>query len=82
MVVLSANPDRQVAHRPGAQEQLAGESHGVVHYQCLPYHRNSRLQAAIEELEHTASFGRDDDQAAKRAKLEAHLHSNSIPAER
>ena len=42
-------------------------------YQCLPYHRNSRLQAVIEELEHTAGIGRDDDHAAMRAKLEAHL---------
>ena len=74
VVVLSGEPGVGKSRIVLAlQEQLAGESHGVVRYQCLPYHRNSRLQAVIEELEHTAGIGRDDDQAAKRAKLEAHL---------
>ena len=53
-----ANPGSASRASRAIQEQLAGESHGVVHYQCLPYHRNSRLQAVIEELEHTAGIGR------------------------
>jgi class 3 adenylate cyclase/predicted ATPase len=74
VVVLSGEPGVGKSRIVLAlQEQLAGEDHGVVRYQCLPYHRNSRLHAVIEELEHTAGIGRDDDQAAKRAKLEAHL---------
>ena len=61
MVVLSGEPGVGKSRVVLAlQEQLAGESHGVLRYQCLPYYRNSRLQPVIDELERTAGIGRDD----------------------
>jgi predicted ATPase/class 3 adenylate cyclase len=74
VVVLSGEPGVGKSRVVLAlQEQLAGGRHGVLRYQCLPYYRNSRLQPVIDELERTAGIGRDDPQAARLAKLEAHL---------
>ena len=56
------------------QEQLAGERHGVLRYQCLPYYRNSALQVVIDELERTAGHrSATTTAAAKLDKLAAHL---------
>jgi class 3 adenylate cyclase/predicted ATPase len=78
VVVLSGEPGVGKSRIVLAlQEQLAGESHGVVHYQCLSYCRNSRLQPVIDELERTAGIGRDDPQDVKLAKLEEHLEAVS-----
>ncbi len=55
------------------QERLAGERHGALRYQCLPYYRNSALQVVIDELERTAGLQRDDSAAAKLDKLGRHL---------
>ena len=76
VVVLSGEPGVGKSRIVLAlQEQLAGESHGVVRYQCLPYYRHSRLQPVIEELERTAAIGRDDPQEIKLAKLKTHLET-------
>ena len=57
------------------QERLAGEPHGVLRYQCLPYYRNSALQAVIDELERTAAIQRDDPADARLDKLRRHLET-------
>ncbi len=54
-------------------DAIADRFHTLLHYQCLPYYRNSALQPAIEELERAAGIVRDDDASARLSKLEAHL---------
>jgi class 3 adenylate cyclase len=58
-------------------EQLRQRLHNVPHtrvrYQCSPFHTNSALQPAIRHLEFAADLNADDDNAARRAKLEALL---------
>ncbi|HSA79697.1 MAG TPA: AAA family ATPase, partial [Geminicoccaceae bacterium] len=57
------------------QERLAGQPHTVLRYQCLPYYRNSALQAVIDELERAAAIQRDDPAQAKFDKLGRHLQA-------
>jgi len=51
-------------------EGLAGEPHLRLRYFCSPHHRNSALFPVISQLEHAASFLRDDTAEAKLAKLD------------
>ncbi|HLU67618.1 MAG TPA: adenylate/guanylate cyclase domain-containing protein, partial [Kofleriaceae bacterium] len=74
VVVLSGEPGVGKSRTVLAlEEKFLGDSHGAVRFQCLPYDRNSPLQPVIEELERAAGIARDDDQAARLDKLEAHL---------
>jgi class 3 adenylate cyclase/predicted ATPase len=57
------------------QERLAGQPHAVLRYQCLPYYRNSALQAVIDELERAANIHRDDPAEARLEKLGRHLEA-------
>ena len=55
------------------REEIAGESHTPLRYQCSPYHLNSALYPIIEQLEFAAGFAREDTPEQKLEKLEAML---------
>ena len=47
--------------------------HGLVRYQCSPYHANSMLYPIVEQIRRAAGFEENDDTPAKLEKLEAWL---------
>jgi class 3 adenylate cyclase len=53
------------------RERLRQEPRTSLRYFCSPYHTNSALHPVIAQLERAAGFSRNDDGAAKAAKLEA-----------
>lgn len=55
------------------REQLAGEPHKPVSFFCSPYHQESALFPVIRQLEHAASFAREDPPTVRLDKLEALL---------
>jgi class 3 adenylate cyclase len=55
------------------QERIGLESGRMVSLQCSPHHQDSALYPVVGYLEHTAGFGRSDDQGAKFKKLTANL---------
>jgi class 3 adenylate cyclase/predicted ATPase len=74
VVVLSGEPGIGKSRIVLAlQQQVAGEPHVLLRYQCLPHYRNSAFQAVIDELERSADIHRDDDAAVKLDKLARHL---------
>jgi class 3 adenylate cyclase/predicted ATPase len=54
-------------------DRIATEPHVRLRYYCSPYHMNSALHPAIEQLERAAGFSADDGADAKLDKLEAIL---------
>lgn len=56
----------------GLRESIT-EPHGVLHYQCSPYHLNSPLHPFIDQFELSAGFAREDSAAQRLAKMEAAL---------
>jgi class 3 adenylate cyclase len=56
----------------GLRESIT-EPHGVLHYQCSPYHLNSPLHPFIDQFELSAGFGRDDSAVQRLEKMEAAL---------
>jgi tetratricopeptide (TPR) repeat protein len=61
-------------------EQIAGEPHLTLRYQCSPYHLNSALYPVIEQFEFAASFSIKDTPEQKLDKMEATLVGS--PAQR
>jgi class 3 adenylate cyclase/tetratricopeptide (TPR) repeat protein len=63
-------------------EQLAGEPHTRVRYQCSPYHTNSALHPFIAQLERAARFKPNDVPEQKLEKLEAivAVDASRVPA--
>ena len=57
----------------GFRERLEDEPHSRVLYYGSPYHRNSALYPATEQLQRALRFERDDGPAQKLDKLEAVL---------
>ncbi len=55
------------------REQIAGEPHTALHYQCSPYHINSALYPIIEQFEFAAGFAREDTPEQKLDKMEGVL---------
>ncbi len=55
------------------REQIKGEPHTALRYQCSPFRLNSALYPIIEQLEFAAAFGRDDTPRRKLDKLETLL---------
>jgi class 3 adenylate cyclase/ABC-type transport system involved in cytochrome c biogenesis ATPase subunit len=55
------------------RQQLAGQPHVVLRYQCSPFHQNSALHPVIEQLEHAAGIAHEDSSEQKLDKLEAVL---------
>ena len=53
------------------RERLRAEPHTSVRYNCSPFHANSALHPAIEQLARAAGFAPGDDAATRLAKLEA-----------
>jgi len=53
--------------------QIDQEEHIALRYQCSPYHVNSALYPAIEQLERAAGFTRQDSEEGKLNKMEAML---------
>lgn len=62
------------------RERIVEEPHNRVLYYCSPYHQNSALYPAIQQLERALRFTREDGPAQKLAKSEAVLHSLQLPA--
>jgi class 3 adenylate cyclase len=56
----------------GLRESIT-DPHGVLHYQCSPYHLNSPLHPFIDQFELSAGFARDDSAAQRLEKMEAAL---------
>ncbi|MEE8545430.1 MAG: adenylate/guanylate cyclase domain-containing protein [Alphaproteobacteria bacterium] len=59
-------------------ERLEGEPHDEVIYHCSPYHQNSALYPAIEQLERALRFATSDRAQHKLDKLEAALSGLSL----
>ena len=55
------------------REQIAGEPHTALRYQCSPYHLNSALYPIIEQFEFAAGFAREDTPEQRLDKMEALL---------
>ena len=53
-----------------AIDAIAKEPHFRIIYQCSPYHGDSALYPAIQQLNRAAKFARDDDSERKLDKLE------------
>ncbi len=62
------------------QERLGREPHHRLRYFCSPHHRGSALYPFIAQLEHAASFTREDAPAAKLDKLAALLSQSGDSA--
>jgi class 3 adenylate cyclase/predicted ATPase len=54
-------------------DAVADEPHNRVRYQCSPYHTDSALWPAIQQLNHAAGLGVDDPVETKLDKLEVLL---------
>ena len=54
-------------------EAAAAEPHFLLRYQCSPYHADSALYPAIQQITHAAGFTADDDAERRLDKLEALL---------
>jgi class 3 adenylate cyclase len=55
------------------REQIAGEPHTALRFQCSPYHLNSALYPVLEQFEFAADFTREDTPEQKLDKMEAVL---------
>lgn len=62
------------------EESLAGQRHVRIHNQCSPYHAESALFPAIQQISRAAGIGPGDAPAAKLEKLRA-LFSEAAPSE-
>ncbi len=72
VVLLSGEPGIGKSRLTEAlQQRIAAEPSARQHYFCSPHRRDSALFPIIGELERAARIGRDDDVAAKQAKLAA-----------
>jgi class 3 adenylate cyclase/predicted ATPase len=65
----------------GLRERLEGNAHSRILYYGSPYHRNSALYPAINQLKRALRFDRSDDAEQKLEKLEAMLTQLSVPIE-
>jgi len=54
-------------------DAIAEDEHFRINYQCSPYHSDSALYPAIQQLSRAAGFAKDDDEGTKLDKLEALL---------
>ena len=61
------------------RERLVEETHNTVLYYGSPYHRNSALHPAIDQLERILRFDKSDGAERKLDKLEAMLDELSLP---
>ena len=61
------------------RERLENEAHSRVLYHCSPYHQNSALHPAIEQLERTLRFEASEGIEARLGKLEHILRELSLP---
>ena len=59
------------------REQLAGETHTRLRFQCSPHYESSALHPFISQLEQAAEFVADETPAAKLDKLERLLAQSS-----
>jgi class 3 adenylate cyclase/tetratricopeptide (TPR) repeat protein len=62
-------------------ERLLGERHVRLRWFCAPHYQDTALHPVIAALARRAGFERDDEPAAKLAKLEALLAHSGAPAE-
>ncbi len=62
------------------RERIEAEAHNRVLYHCSPYHRNSALYPAINQLAQAMRFAPDDEPAQKLDKLETLLGNFRLSA--
>jgi class 3 adenylate cyclase/tetratricopeptide (TPR) repeat protein len=60
------------------RDQLAGEPHTVLRYQCSPFGLNSALHPVIGQLERSLNWTREDTPEQKLQKLENVLAGNRV----
>ncbi|MFQ5792214.1 MAG: adenylate/guanylate cyclase domain-containing protein, partial [Acidobacteriota bacterium] len=63
----------------GLRDRLEGVAHNKILYYSSPYHKNSALHPAINQLESALRFDKSDDAERKLEKLEATLAGLSVP---
>jgi len=74
MVVLTGEAGIGKSHIMSALvESLASEDHQRISYQCSPYHTDSSLYPAIQQLTYAAGFSVNDSPEVKLDKLESVL---------
>jgi class 3 adenylate cyclase/predicted ATPase len=82
VVVLTGEPGIGKSRLTAALYDLTeGERHIRLRYFCAPHRQDSALYPVIVQLEHAASFERDDSPERKRAKLGDLLASNAHGSE-
>ena len=54
-------------------DALSDEPHFAIRYQCSPYHTDSALHPAIQQIAHAAGFAENDDPGRRLNRLEALL---------
>ncbi|MFQ6024305.1 MAG: adenylate/guanylate cyclase domain-containing protein [Acidiferrobacterales bacterium] len=62
----------------GLRDRLEGVAHNRILYYSSPYHKNSALHPAINQLERALRFDKSDDAERKLEKLEATLAGLSV----
>jgi class 3 adenylate cyclase len=74
VVLLSGEPGIGKSRMTAAlAERLGEEPHYHLRYFCAPHHQGTALYPIITQLEHAASFARDDPPAAKLGETQAAL---------
>ncbi len=63
------------------RERIQNEPHNRVLYYSSPFHRNSALYPAVDQLERALRFSRDDSSTTKLDKLERMLNTLGLEAE-
>ena len=51
-------------------DAMSGEPHSLLRYQCSPYHVDSALYPAIQQIAHAAGFAEDDSSERRLDRLE------------
>jgi len=80
VALISGEPGIGKSRLAAAIEQdIDGEPHTTLHYQCSSYHTNSALYPFIARIERVAGFGSEDTPAQRLEKLKTALTLPGLP---